>query len=320
MSTFKPLLSRDIIVTPFTVNKSFRFGASEFEGQGIDRFTGQNTVLENFEPNGVDTTGTISTQYRKLIYNSIKQLYYSNYTKNNIASGSFDNSLASYSNDFRVYPKNINSFIGVISIPQRLYGDHINPKTFRYESTNNSGTVIITDDGQGNLLRNNQYCGNIFYSQGIIIITSQFVIGGVDDSIVVGEDVQYGSTIYGSETAVYGGEEVLTQEFSSPLILDENAICSFESSHTIYESQFKCTIKESEFNYSYNPSLLESNLSIISGSSQYKSFVTGSNFSPYVTTIGLYNNNQELLAVAKLAQPLPTSTTTDTTILVNLDR
>ena len=41
---------------------------------------------------------------------------------------------------------------------------------------------------------------------------------------------------------------------------------------------------------------------------------------PYVTTVGMYNNNNELLAVGKLAQPLPTSRTTDTTILVNIDR
>ena len=32
------------------------------------------------------------------------------------------------------------------------------------------------------------------------------------------------------------------------------------------------------------------------------------------------NNDQELLAVGKMAQPLPTSKTTDTTILVNIDR
>jgi hypothetical protein len=49
-------------------------------------------------------------------------------------------------------------------------------------------------------------------------------------------------------------------------------------------------------------------------------FVTGSSFTPYVTTVGLYNENQELLAVAKLSQPLPTSRTTDTSILINLDR
>ena len=318
MSTFKPLLSRDTIVTPFTVNKSFSFGASEFAEQGIDRFTGQNLPLKNFEPNGDDITGESSIQYRKLIYNSIKQLYYSNYEINALASGSFDNSLTSLSSDFRVFPKDTNSFIGIISIPQRLYGDYINPKTFRYQGNNVLGNVTIIDDGQGNLLSNNQYCGNIIYSQGIVIITSQYIINTIDETLITGNDVFYGNATYGED--IYGGEVSFTENFASPLITDPSAICSFESSHTIYETQFKCTIKESEFNYSYNPSLLKSKLSIISGSSEYEDFVTGSDFSPYITTIGLYNNNQELLAVAKLAQPLPTSLTTDTTILINLDR
>jgi hypothetical protein len=48
-------------------------------------------------------------------------------------------------------------------------------------------------------------------------------------------------------------------------------------------------------------------------------FATGSYFSPYITTVGLYNNNYELIAVGKLAQPLPTSAVTDTTILINLE-
>ena len=48
-------------------------------------------------------------------------------------------------------------------------------------------------------------------------------------------------------------------------------------------------------------------------------FVTSSYFSPYVTTVGMYNNKKELLAVAKLAQPLPLSPTTDTSIIINLD-
>jgi hypothetical protein len=49
-------------------------------------------------------------------------------------------------------------------------------------------------------------------------------------------------------------------------------------------------------------------------------FVTESYFSPYVTTVGLYDDDQNLLAVGKLSQPLPTSPTTDTTILINIDR
>ena len=49
-------------------------------------------------------------------------------------------------------------------------------------------------------------------------------------------------------------------------------------------------------------------------------FVTSSFFNPYITTVGLYNEEFELLAVGKLAQPLQSSPTTDTTILVNIDR
>jgi hypothetical protein len=98
-------------------------------------------------------------------------------------------------------------------------------------------------------------------------------------------------------------------------ISSSNVTCSFSSSFTIYETQYKCTLRENEFNFSLNPS-------IISGSTDGTpySFVTGSYFSPYVTTVGLYDDNQNLLAVGKLAQPLPTSTPTDTTILINIDR
>jgi hypothetical protein len=66
-----------------------------------------------------------------------------------------------------------------------------------------------------------------------------------------------------------------------------------------------------------NPLLSSSSLN---RSGQMYDFATGSSFAPYVTTVGLYNENQELLAVAKLSQPLPTSRTTDTSILINLDR
>jgi hypothetical protein len=103
---------------------------------------------------------------------------------------------------------------------------------------------------------------------------------------------------------------------------------SFSSSYTIYETQYKCTLRESEFNATLNPSAQASgSLLTINSSSFYQrgdgtlaNNVTGSYFSPYVTTVGLYDEAQNLLAVGKLAQPLPTSATTDTTILINIDK
>jgi hypothetical protein len=62
------------------------------------------------------------------------------------------------------------------------------------------------------------------------------------------------------------------------------------------------------------------NPSIISGSEgDIYPYVSSSYFEPYITTVGLYNENQDLLAIAKLSQPLPSSRTTDTNIIIKLD-
>ena len=87
----------------------------------------------------------------------------------------------------------------------------------------------------------------------------------------------------------------------------------FLNEHIVYERIIKCIIKNYEFNFSYNPT------TIISGSSNIKGFVSGSNFHPYITTIGLYNDSNDLLAVAKFGQPIPMPTETDLQILVKFD-
>jgi len=99
------------------------------------------------------------------------------------------------------------------------------------------------------------------------------------------------------------------------ITLATDVTCSFSSSYEIFETQYKATIRESEFNFSQNPT-------IISGSTDgtVYDFVTGSFFQPYVTTVGLYDEYQNLLAVGKLSQPYPLSRTTDTTFYINLDR
>lgn len=99
--------------------------------------------------------------------------------------------------------------------------------------------------------------------------------------------------------------------------------------HTIYENYIKCTVKDYEYGFSYNPSLLsgsQSKLNYYSGSYFATSsegiivdYATGSDFSPYVTAVGLYNDTNDLLGVAKMAAPIPMSPNTDMTFLVRYD-
>jgi hypothetical protein len=326
MSVYKPFQASDIIITPFEVNKSFTFnGAASFTGSnvGIDRFLGLNTG-SLFNPLSDPTTGQISTQYQRLVYSSIEELYYSNYLNSTASLGSPvttaslipgadsegdvlvgpTSSAGRYFNypqttlTFEHYfPTASNSYIGVLSIPVKLFGNQIQPGSFKWIADSGS----IYDDGEGNLilLANQQICGQIFYSHGLAIITS--------DSTPLAD--AYGSAIFGS--SIYG---VTDSIFINNFITSSNVTCSFSSSLTIYETQYKCTARENEFNFSLNPS-------IISGSEGIPySYVTSSLFSPYVTTVGLYDEDQNLLAIGKLSQPLPSSPTTDTTILINIDR
>jgi hypothetical protein len=324
MGAYKPFLASDIIITPFEVNKSFYFTGDEltYPTVDIERYLGRNITGSSFNPTADPTTGINTIQYQRLIYNSVKELYYSNYLNSiygdsaNTASifpgadeegnvlvgsspsnGRYWNYNQSTLTFKKYFPTTNNAPVGILSIPSRLYGNYIQPNSFTWSADSGS----IYDDGEGNLLDviNDNIVGQIFYSHGLAVITRKPTV----------EESTYGTSIYG--TSLYG----LTDEiYINNLVNSTNITCSFSSSITIHETQYKCTIRENEFNFSLNPSIISD-----SEEGLTYEYVKDPYFSPYVTTVGLYNDAQQLIAVGKLSQPLPTSPTTDTTILINLD-
>jgi len=107
----------------------------------------------------------------------------------------------------------------------------------------------------------------------------------------------------------------------------------FKATQTIYQQQVICQVDENDFNYTMNPSAVKnsattvyssslngSTMLIVTGSAGVlQDFVTGSDFQPYVTTIGLYNETNDLLMVAKLAQPFRMPSNTDVNFIVRYD-
>ena len=322
MSVYKPFTTSDIILSPFEVNKSFTFqGTAAITGSGIDRFIGKNIPLnsEGLWVSGSNPTGDISSQDQFLVYRSIRELYYSNFIGNDdgapAGTASFNNDgtitgpgytpnyynyLSSTLLANRYFPTGSNEIVGVFSIPSNLFGENVKLNS----CTLTTPTSTISDDGNGNMLNNDtlKKVGDIIYEHGIIILTS--------DGASALSSPGYGFINYGS--VVYGDDD---SDFINNFMTETDITCSFESAITIYESQYKCTIRENEYNFSQNPTIISSSLN----SGIVSDFATGSYFSPYTTTVGLYNNDKQLLAVGKLAQPLPLSSVTDTNIIINLD-
>jgi hypothetical protein len=87
---------------------------------------------------------------------------------------------------------------------------------------------------------------------------------------------------------------------------------SLNSEETITSDYIFTRIKNGDFNYTTNPSM-------ISGSGDFYYPTLVNNPRTYITTVGMYNSSNELLAVAKLSTPLAKDFTKEALIRVKLD-
>jgi len=88
---------------------------------------------------------------------------------------------------------------------------------------------------------------------------------------------------------------------------------SYKSTITTYELGVTTRIDQGDFNMSTNLSLTKDD------NSTYRCFVSGSDFAPYITTVGLYNDAGQLLAIGKLAQPIRKRIDVDMNFLIKVD-
>lgn len=213
---------------------------------------------------------------KKVIYASINSQFYRNADTASILFEVGKRESFASKNE-RVLEENI----AVISIPQDWYGEGI--KIGSVVLTDYNGD-IYTDDGNSNLLDSGSNVhGNVFYDRGLIVLTRNVVSG--------------------STLSAYS--------------------LNYRSTFTIYENEIFISVLENEFNVSQNPSALIDNYYIRTGRFAFSSSInpnkkgsfddyfvsssvdpTGSYLAPYITTIGLYDDNLDMIAVAKLPQPI----------------
>ena len=88
--------------------------------------------------------------------------------------------------------------------------------------------------------------------------------------------------------------------------------CSFNNTTELNSTIYFCRVNHNEFNYSSNPTYL-------TGSKIRVKNVSSDTPVAYCTGIGLYSSDNELMAVAKLSEPLKKDPTNELTLRVRLD-
>lgn len=177
----------------------------------------------------------------------------------------------------------------VVSVGQNFYGDQIREGSFT--CTLSGSSIAVLDDGKGNLFVSQSstttYVGNIFYKYGIAVINNNT------------------SSIAASITS--GGLHLTS---------GSKIGVSFSTVVNRYRYQTNVRLLPGDFDSSpYNPSIARTYLT---ASGLYEE-MANRNLKPYVTTIGLYNDFNELMAVAKLSTPVQRIFNTQQIFIVRFD-
>ena len=122
------------------------------------------------------------------------------------------------------------------------------------------------------------------------------------------KDSTFGINLNASESYNSDGQNI--KAFTTAI--SEGANFSLRSEETITSNYVFVRVRNSEFNYSTNPSN-------ITGSGELRHNILVNSPQAYVTAVGLYNDNNDLLGVAKLSKPLLKDFTKEALVRIKLD-
>jgi hypothetical protein len=167
-----------------------------------------------------------------------------------------------------------------------------------------SGTI---DDGTSIFNPSNPiYFGLMYPQYGVVILNADTLNTYVGFNTVTGSGVQ-GDNAMKLFVSLSGS----IANHTAPS--GDNYGLQARSSEQVKSTYYFVRIKNGEYNYSNNPTFVTGSL----GQIVYSTFINDPQ--TYITTVGLYNDRRELLAVAKLSRPLLKSFTREALIKVKLD-
>jgi hypothetical protein len=251
---------------------------------------------------GNSYTKTIYGQYRSMILEDENASFIFG-TGNNVVTGS----------DF-----------WVLSMERARYKQSLLPGSLNLQISGSKGIVNLTDDSLDNPV--SVFLGSTRVYQ--LISGSNGTAGSLANSGYVANSGSYGlvfpdlGTILLNPFALSQSISVFPSKSSNSDGLNNgrlyNAInladsFGLNSQETITSDYVFVRARNSEFNYSENPSFISGS----TGEVIYDNFINAPQV--YITTVGMYNDSNDLLAVAKMSRPLLKDFTKEALVRVKLD-
>ena len=211
----------------------------------------------------------------------------------------------------------------VLSLDRARYKESIFPGTLNIKLSGSSGVINLTDNSNDTNLQTFLGSSRVFQmvsgSNGSAITGGGFVTDSGSyglffpelGTILLNPHAINQSIGIAPTTTADAGNSVNYNKVFEFIKLGE--AFSANSQETITSDYVFCRARNSEFNYSANPSFISGS----TGEVVFNQFIN--NPQVYMTTVGMYNDANECVAVAKLSRPLLKDFTKESLIRVKLD-
>lgn len=246
---------------------------------------------------GKTPTSTIFGQYRTLVYgDEDTDFTFGNYTSDSIYIINAERSRYKE----KLFPGSFNLILSSSNNTIHLTDNSKDKATISFVDGGRIYDVISGSDGSPysgtGFTTNSGSYGKFLPDIGVIILNGDALDDASGEGIALntglGENAQNIDKIYSA--------------------IKLGATASLQSEETISSNFVFVRVRNSEFNYSTNPSNITS-----SGELRWDVMVNTPQ--AYITTVGLYNDNNDLLAVAKLSRPLLKDFTKEALVRIKLD-
>jgi len=210
--------------------------------------------------------------------------------------------------------------IYVINISRERYKQSIQPGSLNLRLVSGSQRIQLTDDSNTTSLTRFLGENRIFYiisgSNGnayTAAASASYYGMMLPDLGVIILDASGSLTPYIASASLATGSAQNNQlKLFTSISSGSSPSFQLQSQEIVSSRYFFTRIKNSEFNYTTNPSIIDDN-----GNLLYSTLIN--NPQTFITTVGMYNDNNELLAVAKLSKPLVKDFTKEALIRIKLD-
>lgn len=332
---FRRIESENISIKPFKSFKSFSFTHND-SGSGVFSFRAVSASLWNYVSSSDDAKIISTPEVSMSLFGNPSWVYINNRFYEHT------DHIRNFASNDEFQKRQLRASASVLSIPKKFYDMEIKPRSVEITDNSTDITLTLVDDGIGNLYDSRfsqsfttyvsssditalsgsgtgqlsgSQVGNVFYKEGVIVITET---GSAYKEVFQGTGAD--------------GFEI-----------------NFKSSTENTEYEYICNIPEFKFNKTTNISVTagrSGSISIPESGSAWKFFPPGSNptngtgsysqkryeaaedvenfathsaFAPYITTVGLYNDANQLMAIGKLARAVKNEDDLALSIVVRFD-